>query len=123
MVRHTRWIVLGIVTLVFLTSASGAVAAQDPTGEGESAGTVDIGSHDIVVRDVTVRITDLHVIGPGLPDESVDQASFTVDDATVTTNEFTVGVGDRTFQAGPLSLTLDDVGVSLEDVSTGSPDS
>lgn len=123
MAQHTRWIVVGMATLMLLTTASGAVAAQGSTDDAASASTIEVGEHDIVIRDVTVRVTDLHVVGPGLPDESIDRASYTIDEATVSTSEFSIGVGDRTIQVGPLSLTMDDVGVTLENVSTASPDS
>lgn len=122
MVRPTTvpWLAVVSLTLVLLTAATPVAAASD-AGMG-SAETMNLGSHDIALSDLELRVEDVHAVGPGLPDHSIDRARYTVDEATVTADEFSVTVGDRTIEVGEITLTLDDVGVTFEDVSTGSPD-
>lgn len=120
MVRPTTpWFAIASLTLVLLTAVTPVAAATD--GERRPAETTDLGSHDITVTDLELHVEDVHAIGPGLPEHSIDRAQYTIDDATVTTDGFSVTVDDRTVEVGEITLTLDDVGVTLVDVTTGSP--
>lgn len=115
-----RALVAGIAGMFLLAGASAAVAAQGTAGGPSStADVVDLGTHDIVISDVMVRLSDAHITGPGLPEKSIDGATYSIDRSSVSTDGVAVTVNDRTYRVGSVSVTVDDVGVTLENVSIG----
>lgn len=109
--------------LVLLAGGTVGVTAQSTAGdETASTDAIEIGDQDIVIEDATVHITDTHLTGPGLPEKSIDEATFTVENSTVSTGGFVVTINGQDISVGHLSLTVDDVGVTLENVSMGESD-
>lgn len=117
--EFARLVVFAIGGLLLVGSVSTGVAAQSADDETRSGDAIDVGSHDLVVRDLSVTIADTHLAGPGLPERSVDEAAYAVDDATISTDEFTVTINGREVQVGQITVAVDNVGVTLENVSIG----
>lgn len=107
---------IALLCTVLLTAGTTGALAQ---GSGEGTDVVRIGSGDVTIDDATIRIADVHVTGTGLPDRSVDHATFTVRESTMTLDGATVTVGDTTYRIGEITVTIRDVGVVLRDVSVG----
>ena len=103
-----------VALLAFVLLAFTAVA---PAGAASSGTPSD--AEAIEVRDLTVTVSDTHITGGGLPDWSVERASYTIDDATVATDGFTVVYDGEAHDIGAVQVTVDDVGLVLEDVSVG----
>lgn len=105
---------LTLAAMLLAAAVPGAAAAAgDATSDDDYDGTV------VEISDLTVTIADTHVEGTGLPDHSVDSASYTVQDATVATDGFTVDVNGETHRIGAITIVVDDVGLQLQDVSVG----
>ncbi len=104
-----------LLALVLLAGAMPASALGHPGDARDEA--VTIGPQNLELRDVTVTVSDTHIRGTGLPESSVDHASYTVDDATVSTDGFVVVYQDTPYRIGAISLTVDNVGLQLENVS------
>lgn len=105
-------------TLAVLAFALLALMAVAPAGAAPSTD-AEADSASVEIRDLTLTVSDAHVNGAGLPDWSVDRASYTVDDATVGTDSFTVTYAGETHHIDAVQVTIDDVGLILEDVSVG----
>ncbi|WP_254534913.1 hypothetical protein [Halomarina litorea] len=103
-------------TVAVLVVALVASMAVVPAGASAATGT-DSESDAFEVRDLTVTVSDVQVSGTGLPDWSVDHATYTVEDATVGTDGFTVVWNGEEHHVGAVQVTVDDVGLVLEDVS------
>lgn len=105
--------------LVVGVASTGALAGggQSASPGGEA---VTFGDRAFTVSDATIEVRDVHVTGPGLPDESIDEATYVVEDATVRTDGFGFTYGENRYEVGPVSVTLEDVGVVLENVTVGS---
>lgn len=97
-------------------SASSAHATDDGLTDVEDA---DVERQEIVVSDLVVSVSDTHIRGTGLPDESIDEATYTVEDSTIRTDGFTITYQDQTYHVGAIDVTIDNVGLSLENVSIG----
>lgn len=121
-------LVVLLVSSVLLVGTLGAAAGTDSVFDGdapdESATApedeiTEIGRQDITVRDLVVTVSDTHVRGTGLPNESIDEATYTVEDSVITTNGFLVTYQDETYRICPITVTVDDVGLELRNVSVG----
>lgn len=105
---------LALVCLVVLTvGTTGAVAAGGET----TSSAVDVGGGDVTISDATVRVADVHLTGTGLPDRTVEHATYTVHDATVGVDGFTATVNGQEYRVGRISVTLRNVGLTVSDVS------
>jgi len=107
--RTLTYLTLAVVLLVATVPGGVAAAADDAADDG----------HVVEISDLTVTVADTHVRGTGLPDRSVDSASYTVHDATLATDGFTVEIDGETHRIGAITLIVDDVGVEVENVSIG----
>ncbi|MFC6733739.1 MULTISPECIES: hypothetical protein [unclassified Haladaptatus] len=110
-----------LVVASVLVAGTTGVAAQSNSPEDSTtdASVVELGSHDIVIQDLTVTIRDTHVRGTGLPSESVDDATYTIQESHVSTDGFLVTVDGTTYRICAIDVTIDDVGVELQNVSVG----
>ncbi|WP_254546222.1 hypothetical protein [Halomarina pelagica] len=107
-----------LVLLALLLIASSAPAnALAGTDDARDDRSVAVGPQNFELRDLTVTVADVHVEGTGLPDRSIDRASYTVDDATVSTDGFVVVYQDTSYRIGAISVTVDNVGLQVENVS------
>ena len=122
---RSRNIVVLVVLLVTSVSAVGTLGVATATnlasgGENASASeseVVDVGYQKITISDLLVTISDTHVEGTGLPNESADEASYTVDNTVISTDGFRVTYQETTYRICAVTITLDDVGLELQDVS------
>lgn len=104
---------LTLAAVLLTVAVPGAAAAAGDAASEDRDGTV------VEISDLTVTIADAHVEGTGLPEQSVDSASYTVQDATIATDGFTVDVNGETHRIGAITIVVDDVGLKLQDVSVG----
>ena len=115
----SRNVVMLIALLVTSVSAVGtlgvATAANSPSG-GENE-VVDIGYQKIAINDLLVMVSDTHVEGTGLPNKSVDEASYTVDHSVISTDGFRVTYQETTYRICGVTVTIDNVGLELQNVS------
>lgn len=110
---------IGLLVMIGLVLASAGATTALAGDHATEDDTVDVASQDIVVSDAVVRIGGAHLAGPGLPDERIEERTYTLRDATVDIDGLTVVWNDTTYEICHVSITVDDVGVTVHDVTLG----
>ncbi|WP_049971006.1 hypothetical protein [Haladaptatus cibarius] len=106
----TASILIGVLLLAGGTSVAlaGGQAASDEIHE--------IGSQEITIQDATITVSDTSLSGPGLPDTTIEDRSYTVAESTTTIEGLTLSVNGETYEICRIEITIEEVGLTLENV-------
>lgn len=109
-------ILLALVVLIGI----GSLAAVGPAIAASDDGDNDvkkIASIEFSITDEQFSIDDVHVSGPGLPSEDVDERTYTIEHASITSDGLTFTFQDTTYHICALDIVIEDVSFTLQDVS------
>ncbi|WP_336360937.1 hypothetical protein [Haladaptatus sp. ZSTT2] len=108
-----------LVVMSVLIAGTGGVAAQsDGDTTASDSSVVELGSFDMTISDLKVTISDTHLRGTGLPEESIDEAHYTLEESHIETDGFLITVNDTTYQICAIDIVFDEVGLEIQNVSS-----
>ncbi|WP_458189950.1 hypothetical protein [Haladaptatus sp. NG-WS-4] len=113
-----RRILTTVLVSVLLIGGGTTVALAD--GQSSDEGVHEIGSQEITIRDATINVEDTHLKGPGLPDTTIQDQTYTVEESTTTIDGLTLSVNGETYEICRIEITVHDVGMTLDDVQLSS---
>lgn len=96
--------------------AGPAAAATDDDEEPDRK----IATIDLEISDEEFTIDDVHLSGPGLPDEQIDERTYTLEKTTIQNDGLTFTLNDTKYQVCELDIVIDDVSFSFQDVTLSS---
>ncbi|WP_458206423.1 hypothetical protein [Haladaptatus sp. NG-SE-30] len=103
-----------VLVSVLLIGGGTTVALAD--GQSSNEGVHEIGSQEITIKDATITVEDTHLEGPGLPDTTIEDRTYTVEKSTTTIEGLTLSVNGETYEICRIDITVHDVGMTLDDV-------
>lgn len=106
--------------LVSMLLIGGGTTAALADGQSSDEGVHKIGSQDITISDATISVQDTHIKGPGLPDATIENQTYTVEESKTTIDGLTVSLNGETYEICEIDITVQNVGVTLDDVQLSS---
>lgn len=101
-----------LALVVILAALALPVGAQtDSTSETEPPIVIDLGD---------VTISDLDLRGPGLPDEHIDERTYSIGDFDVEIDGISVTADETDYRFGHVSIDVEPFDVIVEDVTLDS---
>jgi len=94
-------------------------ADDSDSGTDTDGDLVDVGARDAVIDLGDVTIADLDLDGPGLPDEHIDERTYSVGDFDVSIDGIEFTLGDTHYRVGHVTIDVEPFDVILEDVTLG----
>lgn len=115
--QRLRRFVPVLLAALLLVGAGSATALAAENADQSADDVVELIDERFVIEDATLTVSDTTVTGPGLPDEHVEERTYTVEQATAEIDGLTLDVGGTTYKVCDVTIVVDDVGVTLENVT------